>query len=512
MTDLLDQVREEQSEYRTTLEGLVQRRAEILAYLDVLDQVEELLMGLVIYIPASQPVVSASGTLLAEVISQDSIVAGGKTIILRLVGTEWVVATFNAQRQNIIDGIDSDGAEANGWDAERSNIAVTAVVRTSDTEVTITLPALANYVITAQESLTITVPSSALTVGGPLVAPQPAILTQLFILVASGTITTTANGQVIEKKLITADSADNGVNLLHDNVTLRHCQIKHNQSGLAGIKAPAASAITGLLIEDVDVIRTGAPSSGTLPSTDMNMLIEEAVSPVINRVRTQDGSSGILFNAGSNATVDKHESIDQRGPFPRGQGLQAINIAGGSYTNFNIVSDRTVGWPEDNININGCSGTWTISDGVIDGNNARSGVGCMVEGGSASVTFTDIDVIRMGNGAFGHGSAGSSLTYTRCNARENSNLNWIGHGFPASSTPGGIPEPDRAPITFSSLTSGNNTNFVDCEYFAERGADGADAPYSFNLAFDQNFMGTKDWALNDFTMQTGYVFVPTWIV
>lgn len=77
---------------------------------------------------------------------------------------------FNDARQAIIDGLDSAQSEATGWDALRSSISVTAVVRTSSTVVTITLPALATYDITAQEVITATIPASALTGAAPLVA------------------------------------------------------------------------------------------------------------------------------------------------------------------------------------------------------------------------------------------------------------------------------------------------------------------------------------------------------
>ena len=77
---------------------------------------------------------------------------------------------FDDVRQQIIDGIDSAQSEANGWDALRSTIPVSAVVRTSATVVTITLPALSTYDITALETLTVTVPAAALVGAAPIVA------------------------------------------------------------------------------------------------------------------------------------------------------------------------------------------------------------------------------------------------------------------------------------------------------------------------------------------------------
>jgi len=116
-----------------------------------------------------------SGTATASITESD-VVTGGKTIILTLTGDTWVTAgaTFDAQRQNIIDGIDSAQAEAAGWDATwKVNEGVTAVVRTSNTVVTVTMTAESGYDITAQETITATIPATALTTSVSAVVASP---------------------------------------------------------------------------------------------------------------------------------------------------------------------------------------------------------------------------------------------------------------------------------------------------------------------------------------------------
>lgn len=82
-----------------------------------------------------------------------------------------VTSPFNDQRANIAAGLDSAQSEAGGWDAKVApNIPVANVVRTSDTVCTITLQAQADYNITAQETITATVPSTALAGASALVA------------------------------------------------------------------------------------------------------------------------------------------------------------------------------------------------------------------------------------------------------------------------------------------------------------------------------------------------------
>lgn len=120
----------------------------------------------------------ASATLSGSLsLTEAQIVSGGQQIVITLTNDTWVAAgaTFNAQRQNIIDGLTSAQSEATGWNAEvRDNEVVTAVVRTSDTVVTITLTAAASYDVTADETITATIPATALTGGAEIVA-NPAV-------------------------------------------------------------------------------------------------------------------------------------------------------------------------------------------------------------------------------------------------------------------------------------------------------------------------------------------------
>ena len=89
--------------------------------------------GIAATVPAA--VAAITGTATASITEAD-IVAGGKTIIITLTNDTWVAAgaTFNAIRQDIIDGLDSAQSELLGWNNEvRDKEVVGAVVRDSDT-------------------------------------------------------------------------------------------------------------------------------------------------------------------------------------------------------------------------------------------------------------------------------------------------------------------------------------------------------------------------------------------
>ena len=123
--------------------------------------------------------VAVTGTIF-DGTNESDIVAGGKTIILTLTGDTWKAAgtAFDDVRTNIIFGITGSSSELLAWNNNRSVIPVTDVVRTSDTVVTITLSALPDYAIAADESLTFKAPAVALTGAVALTAPEQAIIFQ----------------------------------------------------------------------------------------------------------------------------------------------------------------------------------------------------------------------------------------------------------------------------------------------------------------------------------------------
>ncbi len=109
--------------------------------------------------------INVTGTITSA--TETDIKNGGKTIILTCQGDETWVATVgsdNAITTALIAGIDSAQSEASGWDAVvKANMVYTDVTRTSDTVVTITLGSESTYSITDNETITITVPASAVT-------------------------------------------------------------------------------------------------------------------------------------------------------------------------------------------------------------------------------------------------------------------------------------------------------------------------------------------------------------
>ncbi len=156
---------------------------------------EEILSGdkrpalIVTHSPASAAVTGTIGDGATEQEVRD----GGGTIIITLTGSTWNIggALFNNERQAIIDGLDAAEAESAGWNAQiRDKMGVNSVARTSDTVVTVTIPAVEvqGYQINSPETITVTVPASAQSAGATTATPTFTITAAIESLALTGTL------------------------------------------------------------------------------------------------------------------------------------------------------------------------------------------------------------------------------------------------------------------------------------------------------------------------------------
>ncbi len=116
-----------------------------------------------------------TGTIVSGGVHEGEIIAGGETLIITLTGDTWVatVGADNAITTALIAGIDSDGSETLGWDnVVKAGMAHGDVTRDSNVKVTIVLGAEATYQITDIETITVTIPATALT-GIPAIVATP---------------------------------------------------------------------------------------------------------------------------------------------------------------------------------------------------------------------------------------------------------------------------------------------------------------------------------------------------
>jgi len=129
-----------------------------------------------------------SGTVTAAT-TEANIVAGGKTIIITLTNDTWIAGTgasgayTDAEALVIINGLAAGDQTAEWTKVKDALIAAsaagvnTAVVRTSDTVLTITLPATAGYNIATNQTVTMTVPAASVAGVSAIVAAPTFVIT-----------------------------------------------------------------------------------------------------------------------------------------------------------------------------------------------------------------------------------------------------------------------------------------------------------------------------------------------
>jgi hypothetical protein len=237
-----------------------------------------------------------------------------------------------------------------------------------------------------------------------------------------GTIHTDHDGQVIEN--LDIYSGGTGINVEHDNVTIRNVRIHHAEGD--GVFGNGAS---NLRIENAEIINSDPPT-GQSPETNSGYNnIELANSPhaTIHGVSLHDGSSGIYLAQSPGAQIDHVDGYNFRGPFPRGQLVQFNESPDSALTNFYVHNDPNNSFVEDNVNVYN-SRNVHIENGVIDGNNSVSGAATQFEGDSGGGQVRNVDAIHVGNGFF---SYAADVSYADVRTFDSFNTDQ-GRGAPSS--------------------------------------------------------------------------------
>lgn len=326
--------------------------------------------------------------------------------------------------------------------------------------------------------------------GLPLTQPPPPPSMKL---TPSGSITVTANNQVIENKLITGTisiSAKSGV-------IIRNCQINH-PSG----EAIAATNCTNLTIQDCKIINTSA-KTGLAPNADdesKSIFLNGGGPFTIQRVYVEGSGAGIYaYQTTGKINVSFFEGHKARGgQGNRGQLIQFNLCSGGAQMeDFSTENPMTDSWTADNLNLFQCSGTYIFRRGLIDGNNHPAGCGIMLES-TSGVLVEDVDMIRMQNGGPGcfSGAAqpgvpgvSANTVFRRIRVRDTVQQD-IGRG-PAQS----------GWTTFVSSPGCINTQFLQCNYWNVNKAE---------LFWDASTMTARDCTEVNFTPRSPIRNVFNW--
>ena len=247
-------------------------------------------------------------------------------------------------------------------------------------------------------------------------------------LISSGPVTSRTNGEIIENLDVVSVSGS-AVRVVHRNVTVRHCRIRH--AGGHGVEAVGAAS---LVLHDLEIDHTGALTIGAGASAERdNVNLDGCPGSIIQRVKALRGSSNIYVVNSPRTRMTDLELHDTRGPMPRGQNVQLDKSPNSTLEQFSAENGPS-SWTEDNISIYR-SDNCIIRQGLVSYNNSPTGDGVMIEG-SFDCIVEDVDAVQQGNGAFGavpQGKIGSGgCTFHRCRTRDSYNSPRDGRPAPTS--------------------------------------------------------------------------------
>ena len=317
-------------------------------------------------------------------------------------------------------------------------------------------------------------------------------------LTPSGPITITANGQIVENRLITAATGHGFNSDGFSGVILRNSQISFSDASTSAAHGINVASSPDILIEGVICDYNGHNLTGANTNKKHNCInVSASPGAIITRVRLKRGGSGIYLTAGShNATLSFIEGHDFRGPKPRGQLVQANNSDNGTLDDFSCINIIGTSFPEDLINFFNTVG-WRVSRGFLDGNDSTNGVACMVENPDLRTTDfvgTDIDAINQYNGYF-YTYPAFTVTYLRCRAKSQL-CGDQGRGVCSSCNPNGL--------IFGSVSSSTNIKLDACIY------DSSSLCSPLNLLWDASTYTLNDKADAIFTARSPIVNTFFW--
>ena len=154
---------------------------------------------------ASNSTAVLSGTMISTPVSETDILTGGKTLTITLSDGQWVtdIKTNETKRNALFSGL-AASTDATAWAKVVSVLKTagqTAIERTNNYTVTITLPSVAGYNIAANQYVTMTIPATCM-IGG--IANLTLSDTISIGVVATATLSGTAIASTLEESAVRA--------------------------------------------------------------------------------------------------------------------------------------------------------------------------------------------------------------------------------------------------------------------------------------------------------------------
>jgi hypothetical protein len=154
------------------------------------------------FVPALN--ITLGGTVTGS-LTENNMLRGGDNIQLTAVGATWLPAgsAFDNSRQSLLDGLTSSLTTVQGWNSRaKAQLSPANVVRSSNTVVTITLPAIDGYYILAPDNVTAVITGSILSDSGSNLIAAPTfsigMMPNKVVFVQNGNQATVGSGVNVE--------------------------------------------------------------------------------------------------------------------------------------------------------------------------------------------------------------------------------------------------------------------------------------------------------------------------
>jgi len=208
-------------------------------------------------------------------------------------------------------------------------------------------------------------------------------------LSASGPIVVSNEDDIVIENLSIEDDGSKrcAIDISDANrVVIRNLDIRHANIGICTYR------VDDLVIENVRMANTTALASGPFcrsgvsecatdrdnwiksPDTKLAIKLDQSPGARLDRISATRASSGVFVHRSDDVEISNMVCEDIRGPFPRGQCVIFVYSDDGSLTNFYSKTYKEKSHAEDNVNAYD-SDRITITEGLIDGNWSRHGVG-----------------------------------------------------------------------------------------------------------------------------------------
>jgi len=233
-------------------------------------------------------------------------------------------------------------------------------------------------------------------------------------LPSSDPIVVREDGEIIENLDILTNAHDRCAIQINDrkDITVRNVNIRHAGAGIcifesdnitiesvrlvSTIRQAGPHCRPGLTVDECKLVsRRREPHKLYPVNTHNNIWVQRSNNVVIDTVYLEKGESGIFAKQTSELKIRNIHCRDVRGPYWRGQCVQVFRSDGATISDFYAQQFFNTSSGHDNFNAYE-SNNITVSNGLIDGNWSRNGVGVIADSDANDMTVKDVDILHNG--------------------------------------------------------------------------------------------------------------------